>query len=234
MVESSSRFQNAYSGMDLKELLDVCLAGDVARLRSEFLPILTISDLKQTADVRLPQGMRPRTPLSAACCGGSADLVDLLLVAKADANHVENGATSLHIASQEGHDAVVKRLLVHKASVNQSDNDGVTALCVAARMGHAATVAQLIQGRATVDQGDIDGVTALHSASEAGMASVTAQLLEARGTLGQGTHAGCTALYFGAQKGQHEVVALLLENLAPIDDADSDGATALYVSCREA
>ncbi|KAF5702777.1 ankyrin repeat-containing protein [Fusarium mundagurra] len=55
-----------------------------------------------------------------------------------------NGCTSLEIAAEKGHVAVVERLLVHNANPNLSDLDQITPLWKAARYGHAPVVQLLL------------------------------------------------------------------------------------------
>jgi hypothetical protein len=63
----------------------------------------------------------------------------------ADVNAAMNdGATSLYIASQEGHNAIVRELLTRGADVNVAMNDGRTSLHIARVYGHAEVVRELL------------------------------------------------------------------------------------------
>ena len=65
----------------------------------------------------------------------------------ADVNFPDkDGRTALFVASQEGHDAVVKTLLIEgNADVNFPDKDGYTALHLASEKGHVTVVKTLLK-----------------------------------------------------------------------------------------
>ena len=50
---------------------------------------------------------------------------------------------ALHIAAEEGHNAVVRELLAKGANIEAVDHDGRTALQIAAEEGHGAVVREL-------------------------------------------------------------------------------------------
>ena len=85
------------------------------------------------------------TPLCAALAGrGSADVVRLLLDARADVNfRAELGVTPLHLAASRGADPLVQLLLERGADASARMDDGTTPAAIAASRGHAATAAAL-------------------------------------------------------------------------------------------
>ena len=60
------------------------------------------------------------------------------------------------MAAQNGHDAVVARLLVAGAAVDLVDDNGYTPLCRAAQYGHTAAVQQLLAAGAALAPGGTD------------------------------------------------------------------------------
>ena len=85
------------------------------------------------------------TPLCAALAGrGSADVVRLLLDARADVNfRAALGVTPLHLAASRGADPLVQLLLERGADASARMDDGTTPAAIAASRGHAKTAASL-------------------------------------------------------------------------------------------
>ena len=67
--------------------------------------------------------------------------------------------TALILAARDGHEAVAKLLLDHRADVAAADNDGNPALILAATGGHEAVAKLLLDHRADVAAADNDGAT---------------------------------------------------------------------------
>ena len=87
--------------------------------------------------------------------------------------------TAPHMAAEDGHEAVVRLLLEHKADADVKDDDGRTALHRAAENGHETVVQLQLEHKADVDAKDNIGKTALHwtaSRQLNGMAAVLSAL----------------------------------------------------------
>src|SRR5687768_7166757 len=93
----------AASGSFESPIADAAMRGDKAQV---------LALLKNGADVNAPQG-DGMTALHWAATNNQLDLVDALVKAKANVNAAtRNGSyTPLHMASKEGHAAIVRRLL---------------------------------------------------------------------------------------------------------------------------
>ena len=85
------------------------------------------------------------TPLCAALAGrGSADVVRLLLDARADVNfRAALGVTPLHLAASRGADPLVHLLLERGADATARMDDGTSPAAIAASRGHAETAAAI-------------------------------------------------------------------------------------------
>ncbi len=85
------------------------------------------------------------TPLIVASGEGHTSAVNFLLLCGSDVNAEASGMTSLHFASRNGHDLVVKLLLGGGANINQTDGDDRTSLHLASLWGHPSVVRLLLE-----------------------------------------------------------------------------------------
>ena len=180
------------------------------------------------------------TALQRAAAGGHDQAVGALLLAGADmlllATH-KFGKTPLYLAAENGHEAVVARLVRGgggrgRAAVDHS-TDTRTPLAIAAENGHDAVVQVLLESGAAVD-GDVGtwlpSVTALHIAAEEGHDAVVRTLLDGGAAVdGADTH-GQTPLYGAALYGHDAVVRMLLDDGAVVNAARDDGRTPLHAA----
>jgi ankyrin repeat protein len=92
----------------------------------------------------------------------------------------KEGATAVGLASQDGHDSVVRVLASLGADVNASCKRGWTPLMMmAARMGHVEVVAELLKAGALPKARLPDGRTALALARSNGHKAIVALLEKA-------------------------------------------------------
>jgi len=90
------------------------------------------------------------TPLFAACANGRADMVQLLLEQRADANLTKStdGMSPACAAAAGRHEEVLDLLLEGKADPNLASADGGTPLFMAIQAGHYSLVERLLYARA--------------------------------------------------------------------------------------
>ncbi|KAJ5365707.1 hypothetical protein N7517_008593 [Penicillium concentricum] len=180
-----------------------------------------------------------RTALQGAAEGGHLEVVERLLIAKAEVNTLIGGndQTALQAAAGGGHLAVVERLLSANAQVNTPDTEeGRTALQAASAGGHLAVVERLLTAKAKVNSiTSMEGRTAIQAAAGGGHLEVVERLLLANAKVNTPINReGRTALQAAAAGGYLEVIERLLEAGANVDAAASGltGRTALQAAAE--
>ena len=173
----------------------------------------------------------------------------------------DEGFTCLHMAAQEGYDAIAMMLLRKGALVDATDDSGVTPLMLAAEAGHDVCVAILVKEKANVLLSDKLGKTALFRAvAVAGSAASAKALLDASADASACPIAGKTLVNLAAAKdkecaklieralspvglaerlleaagkGRAAAVAAMLDAGAPLEATDEDGWSALHFAAGD-
>lgn len=150
-----------------------------------------------------------------------------------DFSTVQQGQTSLFIASYIGDKAIVELLLTNGANVNQPTGDGSTPLMSACQQGHLAIVDLLLKHGTETNLSDNDGETPLFVAAGSGHKKIVALLLD-HGAQINSTNLNArsaTPLFIACQRGHIKVVELLLTRGASIDQIrKSDNVSPLQVA----
>ncbi|KAM6483360.1 ankyrin repeat-containing domain protein [Trichoderma sp. SZMC 28011] len=112
-----------------------------------------------------------RTVLHTAACSGQVDLMPQLLSSISEpqlkVNEQDSNALSpLHLATKNGHYAVVEQLLSNGADVDICNKEEQTALHIASARGFVDTVQLLLKHNATLGLEDKERMTPLHYALE--------------------------------------------------------------------
>ncbi|KAL4888349.1 ankyrin repeat-containing domain protein [Aspergillus ambiguus] len=157
-----------------------------------------------------------------AASAGNEDVVWLLLTRsdiRTDAKD-KVGRTSLSLAAEKGHKAIVNLLLHRGAAIDMVDKSGHTPLLWAAKNGHEAAVMLLLDRGATIDVVDRFSQTPLSWASENGHEAVVELLLERGATVDTKDMNNQTPVSWAARKGYKAIVRLLLDRGAKIDMVD--------------
>ncbi|CAN0334585.1 unnamed protein product, partial [Scytosiphon promiscuus] len=128
------------------------------------------------------KGCYDRTLLQAAAEGGNQEIVYALLLEKgglAELNAVsgERKMTALHRASERGHTAAARVLMVEGANASLLDSRQRSALHYAAEEGNLQLFRDLMIAGVDMDVMDIVGDTPLHRASANGHAKIVSSLL---------------------------------------------------------
>ncbi|CAK9033459.1 unnamed protein product, partial [Durusdinium trenchii] len=160
---------------------------------------------------------------AAAAEEGNAQIVELLLAARATVNlQDKEGNAPLHAAAEEGNSQIVELLLATGATVNLQDKKGEAPLHKAARSDSPRIVELLLATAATVNLQDEEGRASLHAAAEIDDSEVIQPLLAAGATVNLQDTEGNTPLH----------VALLHMKLAKLRTS-SAGHTPRYRPYRE-
>ncbi len=155
--------------------------------------------------------------------------------------------TPLHVASSNGHEAVVSILLENGADVNAKNNDGSTPLHYAIQFGASGNghesvvscfgneniVSLLLENGANVNAKNDFGSTPLHTACFFGHESIVLFLLEEGADIEAKCEGGQTPLHYASENGHKAIVSLLLEKGAKVNaKSDADGQTPLHSASR--
>lgn len=194
-----------------------------------------------------------------ASVGNLAEVKELLAQKEVKVNEVDSSNnTPLLLAARNGHVAVVKTLILHKADLNHLNEDKVNALQLAVESGNEALVKLLIAGgaditlRNDIEQGllhlapsrevgeilmamgadpdvkDAEGVTPLHHATMRGDLPLLTLLIEFNADVNRADNGGLTPLHLAAQYDHAAIAEFLLGQKADPDRQTLEGDTALH------
>ena len=163
--------------------------------------------------------------LIAACHEGDADTVQRILDHEIDGRTAEvdvngnDGFTPLQVSAGNGHEAIVRLLLMRGAALDRQNIYGWTALMQAASHGHADIVKLLLQNKANPNLTSKLGASALTVAAHHGHTSIVRILLDVPGidlnedmtSPADAVHQAFTPLMAAVLKGNDIVVRLLLD-----------------------
>ena len=175
--------------------------------------------------------MPGEAPLFLASAAGDAEECRRLiqeeggLVDRAEANNnvdYLDGWTPLIVAARNGHDAVVRVLLDHGASINLAKKNDATALHSASFNGREAVVRVLLDRGASINQAENDGATPLFIACLRGHEAAVRMLARAGADLDLRDNYGYNAQDV-AREEEHPHIADWL--------AASRGSTPLHFAC---
>ncbi|CAN0216568.1 unnamed protein product [Scytosiphon promiscuus] len=160
------------------------------------------------------KGLEDRTLLQAAAEGGNKELVATVLerggLEELDAVSGEGEMTALHRASEGGHTAVAKVLMVEGANVGLLDARLRGVLHYAAEQGSLDLVEYLMIARVDLNVKDVEGDTPLHLAAACGNTNVISTLLRRGASIEAANDIGQHALHLAVENGHFAAVEELL------------------------
>ncbi|GFU11197.1 ankyrin-3 [Nephila pilipes] len=198
-----------------------------AILRGNTKVVEIILDREINIDNNLsPEGY---TALHIAAEIGKADLVNLLIMKKADVESKNDlDLTPLHLAVANGHLEVVKTLILKGAKVNSRAITDQTALHYATQKCYEEIVKFLLDHQADLNALDLNGFAPLSNAALQGYVTVAETLLKNNTLVNIDIDLGPNPLHLAAGNGHYDLVKLLLSYGASIDHKDENMRTALH------
>lgn len=167
------------------------------------------------------------TALFWACREGKANIVKLLVDARADLNFSnKKEETPLTIASSDGQDVIVRYLLSARADVDKPNKNGWTPLICAAYNGHFKVVELLLSHKADITCTSNVGCSALYWSCNNDQFDIVKLLLDYGADANQPNHVNKTPLMIAARWGRDNIIKVLLENGADKELVDDDGRNA--------
>ena len=192
------------------------------------LPLLTLSLLKQNADVNAKTD-DDITPLHGAAMKNAREVSEVLLRYGANVNaKVKNGYMSLHLTTAKDAYEVAEVLLRHGADVNAKAKNDLTPLHLAAIKDAHEVAEVLLRHGADINAKNKDDLTPLHFAASENTYEVAEVLLRHGADVNAKTNDDITPLYLTATKDAHEVAEVLLRHGADVNAKNKDDVTPLH------
>ncbi|KFD52871.1 hypothetical protein M514_06181 [Trichuris suis] len=150
-----------------------------------------------------------------------------------DLRYYSHSTPALNFAIMREHHEIARILLLHGASVNQTDCDQRrSALHCAVSTRNLATVKMLLQERANPNLRDLNGSTPVHLAVSLGAVDIFVALLDAGGNP-EARDGNCrTPLLIACAHGNLQIINCLLNNNVDVTVRDFDYNTALHLYRR--
>ncbi len=172
-----------------------------------------------------------RAVLGWAAQNGDVSVVNALIEAKANLNHVDGvGHTPLMRAADTGQVEVLKALAKAGADLNVKEpHEGRTALFLAAASGHEAIVKALLEAGADPNILDSDGDSVVLIATQYGYAGVVKALAEGKAELNR-SNIVYTPLSYAVEQSNKEMIEVLLNAGADPNAKTEGGRTPLIIA----
>jgi ankyrin repeat protein len=177
--------------------------------------------------------MSQRTALHFAAENGNAEIVAMLIEAKANPNAQDRtGKTPVTVAAERSQAAALKALLAAKGDPNTRDQVQGSPLLWASGLGSPETVSMLLVAGANPNIEDVNGMTPLMWAAGVGKPE-TVQMLLAKGANAKATDklTGETALMRALRTGKTETVKIIMTANPDISGKNSLGMSPFLVAC---
>ncbi|XP_048241787.1 transient receptor potential cation channel subfamily A member 1 homolog isoform X2 [Haliotis rufescens] len=180
------------------------------------------------------------TPLHYACSAGTGagvEMVDLLLQRANSKEMMEKkdtgGNTCLHIATENGHEEIVQKLLDNGANVSVARNDGMYPVHLAVISGNLKIVKSFVTKTESHNLEKNTKSTTLHLAAQYNQLEIAQYLLkELHGLVAMKDDNDNTPLHIAALFNQSQIVKLLMEYGGEIDAKNLKGRIPLHGAAK--
>ena len=149
------------------------------------------------------------------------------------AGRLQDGATPLWIACENGHADAARLLLNQGVDINRADKYGATPLLAACSKGHVDAVRLLLDEGAEVDRSTEGGQTPLFIACYNGHVDAAQLVLDKGAEVDRANEGGVTPLWIACGEGHVNAARLLLKRGAEVNRAIMDGMTPLWIASQE-
>lgn len=146
---------------------------------------------------------------------------------------IENGASPLYIACQEGYDSIVQMLLTKGADINKCTKNGTSPFTIACQEGHESIVQTLVDSGANINSSMENGSTPLFKACQEGHDKIVELLLQKGADANHRIKDGSSPLFIACKEGHANIVQMLLNSEANINSCDKDGVSPLHIACKK-
>lgn len=181
-------------------------------------------------DVPSPQA-NPFSPLFIACQYGNETIINALLDAGADVNHLTREAIApLQPCSARSSVAVLQRMLSMGAEINHVDAFGQTALMWAAAEGNLPTINWLLAQGSDVNKVTKKGFTPLFFALKSKVPAAPFAIMKAGGDTNHIGPEQTTAVQMAMYQGQYGFAETLVKNGADMSAFDRNGYQLLHAA----
>jgi len=172
--------------------------------------------------------------LHIAACRGQAEVVQMLIEAKCDANILnKKGVCPLHCAVSNGKREIVRLLLDAKAQVNvKGQKSARTPLSMAGEVNDIETCRLLLQHGANLNLTDKYGMTPLNVVCNRNNSEIARMFIEAGAKVNIPDRNDAYPLHYAAGNGDDDIVRLLLDNDAKVDVLNKNGESPLHLAIR--
>ncbi|XP_046572150.1 transient receptor potential cation channel subfamily A member 1 homolog [Haliotis rubra] len=196
--------------------------------------------IEEGAEVDDQDKVDESTPLHYACStgtGAGVEMVDLLLQRENSKKMMETkdagGNTCLHIATENGHEEIIQKLLANGADVSVDRNDGMYPLHLAVISGNLKIVKAFLTNTKKSSFENKAQSTPLHLAAQYNHLEIAEYLLEElQDLVTKQDNDNNTPLHIAALYNHSRIVKLLMENGGEIDAKNLKGRIPLHGAAK--
>ncbi|CAG2185484.1 unnamed protein product [Mytilus edulis] len=186
---------------------------------------------------------REWTPLTSACCGGNAKIVQILIDTGVDVNQADdNGCdinqtddmslTPLTAACKRENETIVRLLIDTECDINQTSGMARTPLTAACSGSNEKIIQLLIDKGSDVNQVDGMGYTPLTAACKGGNEKIIQLLIDKGSDINQTGNMAFTPLTAACKRGNEKIVKLLIDTGCGINQTANMAFTPLTAACK--